>query len=101
MQTTGSQHLSSNLTGAPVTQTMPSFTTTNLSFLAPFRFEKQSVHLKLDIMNLVNSQYNEYEYISSGGYFGPLFPGSNPPSGYINAYPGAPRAVYGTVSYQF
>jgi iron complex outermembrane receptor protein len=101
VQTVGSQHLWSNNTGAPVTQTMPAYTTANLSFVAPFEFEKQSVHLRLDIMNLVNSQYNEYEYISSGGYFAPLFPGSTPPSGYINAYPGAPRAVFGTVSYQF
>jgi iron complex outermembrane receptor protein len=102
LQSTGSQHLWSNLTGAPVTQTMPSFTTTNLSFIAPFRFEKQSFHLRLDIMNLVNSQYNEFEYVSSGGYFGPLFPNqNNVPSGYINAYPGAPRAVFGTVTYQF
>ncbi|MGA7884411.1 MAG: TonB-dependent receptor [Acidobacteriaceae bacterium] len=101
LQSISSQHLWSNLTGAPVTQSMPAYTTTNLSFLAPVRFEKQSVHLQLNIMNLVNSRYEEWEYISSGGYFGPLFPGSNPPSGYINAYPGAPRAVYGTVTYQF
>jgi len=53
-------------------------------------------------MNLANSKYNEFEYVSSGGYFGPLFPDqSNVPSGYINAYPGAPRAVYGTITYQF
>ncbi len=102
LQTTGSQHLWSNLTGAPVTQTMPAFTTANLSFIAPIQFEKQSFHLQLDIMNLANSQYNEFEYVSSGGYFASLTPaGQTTPTGYINAYPGAPRAVYGTVSYQF
>ncbi len=97
----GSQHLWSNLTGAPTAQTMPSYTTTNLSFTAPLHLFKQSFNLRLDLMNLFNKRYNEWEYISSGGYFAPLFNGSTPPSGYINAYPGAPRSVYATVSYQF
>ena len=101
-QTIGTQHLWSNNTAEPTTQTMPSFTTANLAFNVPFTFfEKQSVNLKLNIMNLANERYNEWEYISSGGYFSGLFPGSNYPSGYINAYPGAPRSVYGTLSYQF
>lgn len=105
---TGSQRLWSNngINGTgiagPTTQTMPAYTTANLSFTAPFRFfEKQSFNLKLDILNLTNAQYNEWEYISSGGYFASLSPGPNVPSGYVNAYPGAPRAVYGTISYQF
>jgi iron complex outermembrane recepter protein len=102
VETTGSQHLWSNNTGEPTTQTMPSYTTANLSLVAPVSFEKQSFNLRLDMMNLGNSQYNEWEYISSGGYFAPLFPaGQTAPSGYINAYPGAPRSVYGTISYQF
>jgi len=104
LQYVGSQHLWSNLSGAPTTQTMSSYTTTNLSFNVPLSIEKQSFNLRLDIMNLFNSQYNQWEYISSGGYFASLFPGypySTPPNGYINAYPGAPRAVYGTLSYQF
>jgi iron complex outermembrane receptor protein len=101
VQNNGSQHLWSNLTGAPTTQTMPSYTTTNLSFTAPLHLFKQSFNLRLDLMNLFNSRYNEWEYISSGGYFASLFNGSTAPSGYINAYPGAPRSVYGTISYQF
>lgn len=102
LQTTGTQHLWSNNTGEPTTQTMPSYTTANLSFNAPIPIaEKQSVNLKLDIQNLANAKYNEWEYISSGGYFSGLFPSSNYPSGYINAYPGAPRTVYGTITYQF
>jgi iron complex outermembrane receptor protein len=65
-------------------------------------WEKQSINLRLDMMNLGNSEYNEYEYISSGGYFAALAPNpSSPPNGYINAYPGAPRTIYGTISYQF
>jgi iron complex outermembrane receptor protein len=97
----GSQHLWSNFTGAPSTQTMPGYPTTNLSFTAPLTIAKQSFNLRVDLMNLFNSQYNEFEYISSGGYFAPLFTGATAPSGYVNAYPGAPRSVYGTVTYQF
>jgi iron complex outermembrane recepter protein len=99
----GPQHLWSNNTGEPTTQTMPSYLTTDLSFRAPITFwEKQSFNLEVDMMNLANSRYNEFEYISSGGYFAPLAPDpNNPPSGYINAYPGAPRSIYGTISYQF
>jgi len=103
VQSTGSQHLWSNNSGSPSTQSMPSYTTANLSFTAPLSFlEKQSVNLKMDMLNIVNSRYNQFEYISSGGYFAPLAADqNNVPSGYINAYPGAPRAIYGTVSYQF
>lgn len=102
LTSTGSQHLWSNNTGAPVTQTMPSYTTLNLGFNAPVSYHKQSFNLKLDVMNVGDTQYNQYEYISSGGYFQPIAPDpNNPPSGYINAYPGAPRSVYGTISYQF
>jgi iron complex outermembrane recepter protein len=99
----GTQHLWSNNTGAPTTQTMPAYTTANLAFNVPLSIEKQSLNLKLDMLNLFNARYNQWEYISSGGYFSSLYPQypASFPSGYINAYPGAPRAVYGTLSYQF
>jgi iron complex outermembrane recepter protein len=110
----GSQHLWSNASGAPTNQTMPSYLTTDLSFRAPITFfEKQSFTLEADILNLANSRYNEFEYISSGGYFSQLCMASSTcsaryanngfgyPVGYINAYPGAPRSIYGTISYQF
>ena len=90
-QYTGSQYLWSNLTGAPTNQTMPSYTSANLAFTVPVK----RFNLSLNIMNLFGSQYNQWEYISSGGYFGTTT------SGYINAYPGAPRTVYGTITYQF
>jgi iron complex outermembrane receptor protein len=102
VETTGSQHLWSNNTGAPTAQTMPAYTTANMSFVAPVTFERQTFNLRLDMLNLANTEYNEFEYVSSGGYFAALFPaGQTAPSGYINAYPGAPRAVYGTITYQF
>jgi iron complex outermembrane recepter protein len=101
IESTGSQHLWSNLSGAPTTQTMPEYTTVNLAVTAPITFEKQSFNLKVDMMNLANSRYNEWEYISSGGYFASLFPGATAPNGYLNAYPGAPRSIYGSLSYSF
>ena len=101
VESTGSQHLWSNNTAEPTTQTMPAYTTVNLSVNVPITFEKQSFNLKVDALNLGNAQYNEWEYISSGAYFAGLYPGSTPPSGYINAYPGAPRAIYGTITYHF
>jgi len=88
----GSQHLFNNLTGAPDNATMPSYTTANLSFTAsPIKF----VNLSLSVQNLFNKKYNNYEYISSGGYFG------TSTNGYTLAYPGAPLSTYGTVSFQF
>ncbi|HEV2471207.1 MAG TPA: hypothetical protein VGS41_00980 [Chthonomonadales bacterium] len=101
MESTGSQHMWNNNTGSPDKTTEPAYTTANMSFTAPITFERQSFNLKLDLLNLANTQYNENQYISSGGYFAALFPGSTAPSGYINAYPGAPRAIYGTFTYQF
>ncbi len=104
VESTGSQHLWSNNTGAPTAQTMPSYITANLALNAPIRlpWEKHTINLRVDMMNIGNSEYNEYEYISSGGYFAALAPNpSSPPNGYINAYPGAPRSIYGTLSYQF
>ncbi len=105
IESTGSQHLWNNNTGAPDTQTMPAFTVANAAFVVPINlhwFEGQTINLEVDMMNLANTQYNENEYISSGGYFQNLFPNpNNAPTGYVNAYPGAPRAIYGTLTYQF
>jgi len=91
----GSQHLWNNLIGAPDNQTMPGYGTANLSFVAPIL---KYVNLSLNIQNLFNQKYNEYEYISSGGYF---TPNTNASAGAILGYPGAPLSTYGTVSFQF
>ncbi len=104
VETTGKQYIWSNNgilnsgIAGPTNTSMPAYTTANLAFNAPIDFEKQSFNLRVDMMNIGNSQYNEYEYISSGGYFAALNPNAN---GYINAYPGAPRTIYGTITYQF
>jgi iron complex outermembrane receptor protein len=109
VESTGKQYIWSNNgilnsgIAGPTNTSMPSYTTANLSFNAPISlWDKQSINLRVDMMNIANSQYNEYAYISSGGYFASLAPDQNNiPNGYINAYPGAPRTIYGTISYQF
>lgn len=89
----GSQPIFNNF-GYPSTTKMPSYETANLSFTAsPVKF----VNLSVSLQNLFNQKYNEYEYISTGGYFGTA-PNN---VGYILAYPGAPLSTYGTVSFQF
>ena len=102
IDSTGSQNIWNNNTGEPSNQAIPSYTTVNLGLTAPVRLEKQSFNLQVDMLNLANSKYNQYAYISSGGYFASLAPNpNNPPSGYTNAYPGAPLSIYGTVAYHF
>ncbi len=48
------------------------------------------------MMNLGNSQYNEWEYISSGGYFRPVPRRADTSQRLHQRLPGAPRQVYGT-----
>ncbi len=88
-----------NATGPqPTSQTMPAFGTANLGVKVPMRHTDVSVNA----LNVFRNRYNEYEYISSGGYFGTAgnAPGSYG-SGYVLAYPGAPASVYGSVAVHF
>ena len=80
-----------NSLGAPSDQTMPSYGTVNLGVTAPFKH----FDLLLNGLNILNRKYNEYLYISSGGYFGTAT------NGYELAYPAAPFTVYGGVRFHF
>ena len=96
----GTQHLFNNVTGAPSNKTMPSYGTLNLSVKVAVPLDlayvgKKSVDFTLTALNVANNHYNQYEYISSGGYFG------TPNGGYILAYPGAPFSIYGSVGMHF
>ncbi len=91
LQFVGSQHIFNNQEAAPSTQTMPAYATVNASLGVPYRFMNFSVNG----LNLLNRKYNEYEWISSGGYFG------TPTGGYTLAYPAAPITVYGSVTLKF
>jgi iron complex outermembrane receptor protein len=91
-QFTGSQTVFDNNAGAPSATTMPTFGTVNLGVNVPVM---KYLNFRVTALNLFNKQYNQYEYVSSGGYFG------TPAGGYLLAYPGAPLTVYGTFSVHF
>jgi iron complex outermembrane recepter protein len=78
-------------TSQPSQQTMPSYETVNLSVTVPYKF----LSFEVNMLNLLNRQYDIYQYISAGGYYG------TPTAGYTFAYPGAPFTVYGSVHFAF
>lgn len=98
-QFVGSQHIFDNCglvkgactTALPSKQTMPSYETINLSFRVPYR----RLSFNLDMLNLLGNQYNVFEYVSSGGYYG------TSTGGYTFAYPGAPFTIYGSIKFRF
>jgi iron complex outermembrane recepter protein len=90
-QFVGRQNIFDNTVGAPSNLTMPSYGTLNLGVTAPFKH----FDLLLNGLNILNRGYNQYLYISSGGYFGTSF------GGYQLAYPGAPSTIYGSVRLHF
>lgn len=96
----GRQHLFDNSLAAPSPQTMPSYETLNLGAKIPFRH----FDLNLTALNVLNKRYNEYEYISSGSYFGTAGNSSLTPdeqAGYRLAYPASPFTIYGDVTVHF
>ncbi len=90
-QFVGTQTIFNNLTGAPSNQTMPSYGTVNVGLTAPFKH----VDFLLNGLNILNRKYNQYLYVSSGGYFGTSF------GAYQLAYPAAPFTVSGSVRFHF
>jgi iron complex outermembrane recepter protein len=95
----GTQHIFDNCglvngactTSQPSQQTMPSYETVNLSVTFPYKF----LRFEVNMLNLLNKQYNIYQYISAGGYYG------TSTAGYVFGYPGAPFTVYGSVHFAF
>ncbi len=98
---TGKQYIMDDVTGAPSNQTIPSFNVLNASVSAKIPFGgrlaglPKAAIIKLAVLNLLNHKYNEYEYITAGGYFGGNSAGS------ILAYPGMPIAAYVTMTLKF
>jgi iron complex outermembrane receptor protein len=90
-QFVGTQHIFDNSIGAPSNLTMASYGTLNAGLTAPFKH----VDVIFNALNILNRQYNEYLYVSSGGYFGTSF------GGYQLAYPAAPFTAYGSVRFHF
>ncbi len=90
-QFVGTQYIFNNMLGAPSNLTMSSYGTINGGITAPFKH----FDLIFNGLNLANRKYNEYLYVSSGGYFGTPF------GGYELAYPAAPITIYGGVRLHF
>jgi len=99
-QYVGSQSMFNNNTGLPDTQKMPSYNTLNASISFDLLNTTRKIPYLKDIeftltaLNVTNKKYNEFEYISSGGYYGVN-------GGYIQAYAGAPFTIYGSLRANF
>ncbi len=96
-QYTGAQDIYNNNTNAPTNQKLPAFGIWNASLKIVNRQHLlsgvQKVSLTVGVYNVFSKQYNAYEYISSGGYYG--VPGE------LLGEPGAPRTVYVTLNAKF
>lgn len=96
---TGSQSIFDGETDAPSIQKMPAFTTANLgcNVVVPLHVAySKKLNFSLSLLNLFNSKYNSYQYISGGSYY---FGKSS--RGYMIGYPGAPLTIYGSLSLNF
>ena len=62
----------------------------------------KSVKLKFEVMNALDHRYNTFEELSAGGLYNTANGTGSPPyANYVLAFPGAPRAFYGTISVKF
>ncbi len=90
-QYTGAQNIYNNNTGAPTNQKLPAFGIWNAALRVNIGHQYlfaglHKLSVNVDVLNLLNKQYNSYQYISGGGYYGV--------AGQMLADPGMPRAVY-------
>jgi len=99
VQYTGAQSLYDSITKSPsATAKLPSYTLLNLALhskipmhMAYFR----NVGVDVDLLNVLGNRYNSYEYISSGGTYGPNTKGD------LIGLPGAPRTFYVSLTANF
>lgn len=96
-QYTGTQNIYNNNTGAPTRTKLPAYGVLNLgmkvSVATPHTSYLRKLTFNVDLLNVANKQYNIYEYISSGGYYGV--------AGQTLAEPGAPFTAYASVNAHF
>ena len=99
VQYTGPQALFDNITNAPsATAKLPPYTLLNLAVHSriPVHFSfLRNLKLGVDVLNILGNHYNSYEYISSGGTYGPATAGD------LIGMPGAPRTVYVSMTADF
>ena len=97
-QYTGAEHMFDDVANTPSSKEMPSYGVVNASLdvKIPVQGAVSEWDLSFQVLNLLNKQYNNFAWISAGGYF------SAPASvGQVLAYPGAPRTVFFTASATF
>lgn len=96
-QYTGTQNIYNNNTGAPTRTKLPGYGILNLgmkvSIATPHTSYLRKLTFNLNLLNVTNKQYNIFEYISSGGYYGV--------AGQTLAEPGAPFTAYFSVNGHF
>ena len=97
-QYTGSEHMFDDSTNTPSNREMPSYGVLNAALNAkiPTQGDVQEWDIGLSVLNLLNKQYNNFEWISAGGYF--VLPQT---VGQVLAFPGAPRTIFLTASAKF
>jgi iron complex outermembrane recepter protein len=88
---------------APSNQYLPSYGVLNMALAATlpsswYGNAVSAVKLKVEVMNVLDRQYNTFGYLAANGG-GDIY--GTTEGGYVLAYPGAPRAVYGTISMKF
>jgi len=91
---TGSQYMFDNSLNITSSQKTPAYGIVNASAEWDVPMDGKLLKATLEINNLLNKQYNAFEYISSGGTYGAG-------AGQALALPGAPRTVYLTLGAQF
>ncbi len=97
-QYTGPQDIYNNNTNAPTRQKLPAFGIWNASLKVAVGRTDLGAHVhrvdvNVGVYNILNKQYNAYEYISSGGYYGV--------AGQLLGEPGAPRSFEVSLSTKF
>jgi iron complex outermembrane receptor protein len=99
IQYTGPQALFDSITKAPsATAKLPAYTVLNLALHSKLPMHMpyfRNVGVNVDLLNVAGNRYNSYEYISSGGTYGPATKGD------LIALPGAPRTFYVSLTADF
>ncbi|AOV16229.1 TonB-dependent receptor [Acidihalobacter aeolianus] len=99
-QYTGSQAIFNDNTGAPSRQKLAGYGTFNLglSYTIPTAGNSlglKDVKLAVDVLNVADTRYNEFEYVTGGGLLG----GNS--AGQLLVLPGAPTTVYSSITANF
>ncbi len=98
-QYTGAEHMFNDNLAIPGSQEMPGYGLLNAALQARLPMHGGAVRewdFSVSVLNLLNKEYNNFEWISAGGYF--VVPQS---VGAVLAYPGSPRTVFFTASARF